>query len=41
MRVFVTGGAGYIGSHTARVLADRGHDVMIYDSLARGHRAAA
>lgn len=41
MRVLVTGGAGYIGSHTARVLADRGHDVLIYDSLARGHRAAA
>lgn len=40
MRVLVTGGAGYIGSHTARVLADRGHDVMIYDSLVRGHRAA-
>jgi UDP-glucose-4-epimerase GalE len=40
MRVLVTGGAGYIGSHTVRVLQARGHDVWIYDSLVYGHRAA-
>jgi UDP-glucose-4-epimerase GalE len=40
MRILVTGGAGYIGSHTVRVLRDRGHDVWIYDSLVYGHRAA-
>ncbi len=41
MRIVVTGGAGYIGSHTARLLAKQGHDVLIYDSLSRGHRRAA
>lgn len=40
MRILVVGGAGYIGSHTVRLLIDRGHDVWIYDSLASGHRAA-
>lgn len=33
MRVFVTGGAGYIGSHTCVALAKAGHDVVIYDNL--------
>ena len=37
MRVLVTGGAGYIGSHGARALARRGHDVVIYDNLSTGH----
>lgn len=41
MRLLVTGGAGYIGSITARLLASRGHMVVIYDSLERGHAAAA
>lgn len=40
MRILVTGGAGYIGSHTVRVLLARGHDVFIYDNLVFGHRAA-
>ncbi len=40
MRVLVTGGAGYVGSHAAKLLAESGHDVVIVDSLAEGHRAA-
>lgn len=41
MRVLVTGGAGYIGSHAARALKRRGHEVRIYDNLSRGHRSLA
>lgn len=37
MRVLVVGGAGYIGSHTARILRKRGHEVLIYDNLSTGH----
>jgi UDP-glucose-4-epimerase GalE len=40
MRVLVTGGAGYVGSHAAKLLAERGHDVVVVDNLAEGHRAA-
>jgi UDP-glucose 4-epimerase len=40
MRVLVTGGAGYIGSVTAKALLDDGHAVVIYDDLSHGHRAA-
>jgi UDP-glucose-4-epimerase GalE len=40
MRILVTGAAGYIGSHTARLLMDRGHDVFVFDSLTRGHSEA-
>ena len=40
MNIFVTGGAGYIGSATAEALLKAGHTVTIYDSLITGHRAA-
>ena len=40
MRVLVTGGAGYIGSITSEVLLKRGHDVVVFDNLSQGHRAA-
>jgi UDP-glucose-4-epimerase GalE len=40
MRVFVTGGAGYIGSHAVRLFLSRGHDVWVYDNLSEGHKAA-
>jgi UDP-glucose-4-epimerase GalE len=38
MRVLVTGGAGYVGSHAAKQLVANGHDVLIVDSLAEGHQ---
>lgn len=38
MRILVTGGAGYIGSHVVRSLAGHGFDVIVYDNLSRGHR---
>jgi UDP-glucose-4-epimerase GalE len=40
MRVLVTGGAGYVGSHAVRALKQRGHDVLIYDNLVAGHEQA-
>ncbi len=40
MNIFVTGGAGYIGSATAEALLKAGHSVTVYDSLSSGHRAA-
>ncbi|MBI1914005.1 MAG: UDP-glucose 4-epimerase GalE [Planctomycetes bacterium] len=40
MRILVTGGAGYIGSHAVRLFLSRGHDVWVYDNLSLGHRAA-
>ena len=41
MTVLVVGGAGYIGSHAARVLRKHGYDVIIYDNLSTGHRFLA
>lgn len=38
MRILVTGGAGYIGSHTCKALAHQGHTVVVYDNLSTGHR---
>jgi UDP-glucose-4-epimerase GalE len=40
MTVLVTGGAGYIGSHTVRVLKEGGRDVAAFDSMEFGHAAA-
>lgn len=40
MNIFVTGGAGYIGSATADALIKAGHSVTVYDSLVTGHREA-
>ena len=41
MKVLVTGGAGYIGSHTAQCLREGGHEVVVYDNLSSGFRQAA
>ncbi len=40
MNIFVTGGAGYIGSAAAEALLKAKHSVTVFDSLITGHRAA-
>jgi UDP-glucose-4-epimerase GalE len=40
MRILVTGGAGYIGSHVCKVLASKGFEPIVYDNLSRGNRWA-
>lgn len=40
MRILVTGGAGYVGSHVVRCLAAADHEVTVYDNLSTGHRWA-
>ncbi len=41
MVVLVVGGAGYIGSHTARALKHTGHDVIVFDNLSTGYESLA
>jgi len=41
MRILVVGGAGYIGSVTARALGEAGHETTILDNLSTGHRELA
>lgn len=36
--ILIAGGAGYIGSHTNKVLNQRGYKTVVYDNLSRGHR---
>lgn len=40
MHILVCGGAGYVGAHTASVLAGQGHRITVLDNLSTGHRAA-
>lgn len=40
MRILVTGGAGYVGSHVVRSLVERGDEVVVVDTLEHGHRRA-
>lgn len=40
MRIFVTGGAGYIGSVVVERLLEKGHEVVVYDNLSKGHLGA-
>jgi UDP-glucose 4-epimerase len=40
MKILITGGAGYIGSHVVKALGTLGHDITIYDNLSTGHRQA-
>ena len=40
MRIFVTGGAGYIGSVVTEQLVGQGHSVLVFDNLSKGHREA-
>ncbi|MGE0877091.1 MAG: UDP-glucose 4-epimerase GalE [Acidimicrobiia bacterium] len=40
MAILVTGGAGYIGSHTVKLLRERAREVVVLDSMEFGHRAA-
>lgn len=37
MKIFVTGGAGYVGSHVVKALGNAGHELVVYDNLSTGH----
>src|SRR3989344_3890966 len=38
MKILVTGGAGFIGSHVSKQLLDKNHEVVVYDNLSRGFK---
>ena len=40
MRILVTGGAGYIGSHAVKALGIEGHEICVFDNLSTGHEWA-
>lgn len=40
MKILVTGGAGYIGSHIVKALGEKRHDIVVYDNLSYGHEWA-
>jgi UDP-glucose 4-epimerase len=40
MKILITGGAGYIGSHVVKALGPLGHNLFIYDNLSTGHKEA-
>jgi UDP-glucose 4-epimerase len=40
LRIFITGGAGYIGSHVVKTLGEAGHELFVYDNLSTGHEWA-
>jgi UDP-glucose 4-epimerase len=40
MKLFITGGAGYVGSHVLKTLGKAGHEILIYDNLSTGHEWA-
>ena len=37
MKILVTGGAGYIGSHCVMALLEKGFEIIIFDNLSTGH----
>ena len=40
MKIFITGGAGYIGSHMVKLLSNNGHEITTFDNLSTGYRDA-
>jgi len=40
LKILVTGGAGYIGSHFVKLLSEKGYETVVIDNLSRGHREA-
>jgi len=40
MKILVTGGAGYIGSHVVKLLGEKGYEILVVDNLSKGHREA-